>query len=451
MSGDKQRGSNRFLPALSVLLATAILGSCGSPSGRGVERVATAVRSLPPNPPVSVSSSAGPNELVRLSLKRNPTLRALRNRVDRLSQKPIQDRSLPDPTAEISAGSMAETAAGKTEAAGGIKQRLPFPGKLREAAAASSREAEAAIRDLTAMKLLVAEQVRSAWWDYYLSAETDRLTRESRDLLEAVRVSVDARVAAGQGSQADQLRLSNETAQLDKDLANARSTTSTAHARLNSLLDRKTGASLPGARLTSLPSTGTLNSLLARASALHPEVEAAKLRNQAYKHRLARAELEKYPDLTVGVSGASVGSYGLSPVANGRDQIFGTLGFNIPLWQEPRKAMIREAEAGLRETDALVGATKADLRYRVEESWSRATAAREIIGLFESRLIPDAKQAHEVALAAYSAEEAPFNDVIDTWRQLLAYKLQLAAARSRLGKADATLRSAAALDISSTR
>jgi len=448
MSDNQNNRSARRLrlPAALSFPAIILLASCAPPSGHEAGEGSSSIGPLPPVGPVAVSSTAGPDALVNLALRRNPTLRAMRHRAGRFAQKPAQDRTLPDPTAEFAAGNMAETAAGNTEAVAGVKQKFPFPGKRREAAAASSREAEAAARDLEAMKLKIAERVRAAWWDYYLSSETDRLTRESRDLLETVINSVDARVAAGSGSQADQLRLANESAQLDKDLADARRMMATARARINSLLDREAGASLPAARPAGLPGTGALDALLARAAARHPEVEAARLRKEAYRHRLARAELEKFPDLTLGVSGAAIDSSGLSPVANGEDQLFLTLGFNIPLWQEPRKAMIREAEAGLRETEALVGATRADLRYRVEESWSRAVAAREIIALYESRLIPDANQAHEAALAAYTADRAPFNDVIDTWRQLLTYKLQLAAARSRLGKADAAIRSAAALD-----
>ncbi|GAA5483959.1 TolC family protein [Haloferula sargassicola] len=433
----------RLIPCIASL----VLLGCASPPDRTLAEPVRLSTSATLSITATIPGNAGPEDLVRLALARNPSLRALQARADRLAQKPPQDATLPDPMVEVAAlGSMAETAAGRMEAMGGIKQKVPFPGKRREAAAASTREAEAALRDLEAMRLKVVEQVRSAWWDYYLSSESDRITRESRELLDAMIQSADARVAAGTGNQSDQLRLANEATQLDRDLADARRMTGTARARLNSLLDRDAGASLPAARTAALPGTGTLDSLLARATERHPEIQAASLRNQAYQHRLARAELEKFPDLTLGIAGASISSSGLSRMSNGRDQIYGTLGFNIPLWQEPRKAMIREAEAGLRETEALVGATRADLRYRIEDAWNRATAAREIIGLFESRLVPDADQAHQVALATYTADQAPFNDLIDTWRSLLTYKLQLAAARSQLGKADAALRAAAALD-----
>ena len=132
-------------------------------------------------------------------------------------------------------------------------------------------------------------------------------------------------------------------------------------------------------------------------------------------------------------------------MANGRDQVYATLGVNIPLWQEPRRAMIREAREGMAETDAMIAGTRSDLRYRVEEAWFRAKTAREVADLFESRLVPDARQAYDVTLTGYSAGTRSFNDLIETWRQHLAYRLQLARNRAQLGKATASLDAAAGI------
>ncbi|MDF1715000.1 MAG: TolC family protein, partial [Akkermansiaceae bacterium] len=148
---------------------------------------------------------------------------------------------------------------------------------------------------------------------------------------------------------------------------------------------------------------------------------------------------------TIGVQGAAVASNGLAPSANGDDQIFGTLGFNIPLWQEPRRAMIREANAGIAETQALLGSTRSDLRFRVQDAYFRAKTAREVSDLFKTRLLPDAQQAYEVTLTSYAAGKDTFINVIDTWRQLLTYQLQFARNRAQLGKAVATLKAAAGL------
>ncbi|MDB4758783.1 TolC family protein, partial [Akkermansiaceae bacterium] len=141
------------------------------------------------------------------------------------------------------------------------------------------------------------------------------------------------------------------------------------------------------------------------------------------------------PDFTFGLQGAAVASNGLAPSANGDDQIFGTMGFNIPLWQEPRQAMITEAKAGISETQALLGSTRSDLRFRVEDAYFRAKTAREVSDLFRTRLIPDAKQAYEVTLTSYAAGKDTFTNVIDTWRQWLTYQLQFAQNRAQLGKA----------------
>ncbi len=401
----------------------------------------------PPSGAVSygVPGNAGPEELARLAMRHHPSIAAARHRAERLEAKAPQERSLPDPSIEVAAGSMAETAAGRMQAMGGVKQKIPFPGKRREAAAAAEREAAAARAEIAALELKLTEQVHAAWWDLYLAHRTLELTGESRSVLGAVRETVDARVAADQANQADQLQLSNELAMIDSDLAAARQLQASARARLNSLLNRPAGASLPPPREVAIPSSGSLEHLLATAQAHHPEVAAAEQRANAFRHRLKRAELEKFPDFTAGITGAAVSDSGLSRMANGRDQVYATLGVNIPLWQEPRKAMIREAREGMAETEAMIASTRSDLRYRVEEAWFRAKTAREVADLFQTRLVPDARQAYDVTLTGYSAGSRDFNDLIETWRQHLAYRLQLARNQAQLGKATATLRAAAGI------
>lgn len=256
---------------------------------------------------------------------------------------------------------------------------------------------------------------------------------------------MEAQVAANQSSQADQLRVANEIAKVDRDLAQSRGIEKIAKARLNSLLNRPAGAKLPTPSSSSVSKLRDLESLLRNAEANHPEVVSASNKVAAFKHRLQRAKLEKYPDFTFGVQGAAVGSSGIAPSANGRDQIFGTLGFNIPLWQEPRRAMIKEASAGIAETKALLDSTRADLRYRIEDAYFRAKTAREVSELFRSRLIPDSKQAYELTLSSYAVGNDSFTNVIDTWRQWLTYQLQFAQNQAQLGKAAATLNAAAGI------
>ena len=97
------------------------------------------------------------------------------------------------------------------------------------------------------------------------------------------------------------------------------------------------------------------------------------------------------------------------------------------------------------ETRAMLASSRSDLRYRVEDAYFRATTARDVIALFQQKLIPSASQAYEVTLTGYSSGQNSFTDVIATQRDLLTYQLQLVKSRAELGKAIATLQSAAAL------
>jgi outer membrane protein TolC len=427
--------------------AMALFSSCSSPSGEGgdvpIINVDEAAFSNAQSKNYHVPSHAGPAALAALAVRHNPKLQALRYRIQRMEQKVPQVESLPDPMAKISVGGLPETAAGKVDAVLGVSQKVPFPGKREAASSAAASEVQAVRAEAKAYELKVTELVYSAWWDYYLSNVNIRISSESKELLKAVEETVEAQVAANRGQQSDQLRVANEITKLDRDIAQARQVENTAKARLNALLNRPAGAALPKVNQRMIESPGDLDALIARASVSHPEVISAAHKVEAFKHRLERARLEKYPDFTFGLQGAAVSSGGLAPSANGRDQIFGTLGFNIPLWQKPRLAMIREAKAGIAETQALLTSTQADLRYRIEDAYFRAKTAKEVAQLFSSRLIPDSKQAYEVTLTSYAAGEETFINLIETWRQWLTYQLQYAQNRAQLGKAIATLRSAA--------
>lgn len=435
----------RFSPRFGAALLLGGLCACSTPGGDPVASAGLGEPAAADAERYVVPASAGPDDLARLAVRHHPSVAAARHRAERLAAEVPQASALPDPQLEVSAGSMAETAAGRVDAMAGVKQKVPFPGKRSASASAASSEAEAAEAEIEALKLKLTEQVHAAWWDLHLAERTIGFTEESRDLLRAVRDAIDARVAADQATQADQLRVSNELTELDRDLLEARELRDTARARLNSLLNRPAGAALPAAGRAGVPSSGTLDSLLAKARREHPEAAAAEKRVAAFRHRLRRAELEKFPDFTAGVSGAAVASSGLSPVANGRDQLWASVGIELPLWQEPRRAMIREARAGIAETEARLAATRADLRHRVSDAWYRVETARDVSSLFADRLIPDARQAYEVTLTAYSAGEASFNDLIGAWRDLLVYQLQHARSRTELGKAAATLRAAAGI------
>ena len=437
-------GTTRIDRSVVILLASVLLLSCQSTTrrgdGGGVASTARANSSIKPHAyPIRASGS---EELVQIGLQHHPGIRAAEAKVRRLRAKIDQVTALPDPKAKISGGSMAETAAGRVDLMAGIEQGVPFPGKLSERGKIAEREAATADANLEAVKLQVAQQIRQFYWSYFLASRTTDITSVSREVLELVRGTIDARVAANQATQGDQLRLATELGDIEKTLIGAKQREGSAKAMLNALLNRPAGAALSRPSNLTVPGSGELRTLLATTEATHPEVDASRTQIEAFRHRLRAAELERYPDFMFGLQHGLVSDSGLAPSVNGRDQIFASIGVNIHLWQKPRRAKIREAAEGIEEAESRLAAVRANLRFRVEDAWLRAQSSRDLISLFEEQIIPESKQAFDVSLQSYAAEKLTFVDVLDTWRKWLGFQLQQAHNHTSLGKAAADLRSA---------
>lgn len=423
---------------LHSALAVAWLAGCTS-SKTAIQHESGRAASLAPPIARSLSSKADVEELVRHALIHNPEIAAAEARVNRMQAKVPQARALPDPMAMVSLGNMAQTATGRVTAMSGLQQKLPLPGKLSSKARMAEEEANAARAMRDAKALSVAAMVRSTYWDLYLAEQTSRVLGSSRGLIESVQSAVEARLKSNQANQADLLQVTTEAAKLDEQIILAKRDASVARARLNTLLHRPANAALPPARWQSgignLPAQPPLDDHPAMAQA------AAKLRQ--FNAQLKLARLERFPDITVGLQHAAVSDSGVSPMSNGRDQFYATLGVNIPLWQEPRKAAEEEARAGQLESEAGLSSTRDELSYQLAETRTRVETQKRLITLFDDRILADAKQAFEVSLAAYSSGKLPFVDLIERWRRWLGYEVQQSMNQAMLGKAVAAWQQAA--------
>ena len=393
----------------------------------------------------AVSNAAGVDDLVDAALKHHPSLNVTRARITALEQAAVQARSLPDPSASVTAGSLAETAAGQVTGIVGVQQKIPYPGKRKSRSLALLKQAEAMRAQLKADELALADRVRKAYWDYYVSKRTVSVVSESKGLLTTLRGSVEARIAANKAKQQDLLKLDNEITRLDQRLAMANGREKAAKASLNALLYRPGGSSLPTPKASGVPHYGSPSTLLSRAQKNHPSVRASLARIEAAKHGITLAKLKKRPDFTAGLAYAPVSSDGIAPSANGDDQFMAPLGLTLPIWGEKNRAAENEAAANLAAEEQVLATIRASLQQQIESSRATFDAEQTNLALYSGRLIPDARQSFDLFVTGYSTDESSFLDVIDAWRQLLDYQLAREENRARLGKAEATLRFAAGL------
>lgn len=396
-----------------------------------------------------IADDAGAETYVSLALERNPAIRAADERARRLANRIPQARSLDDPMVFVApVGDMAQTAAGEVNVMTGVSQKLPFPGKLDTKGRIAGQDVAESLQELEQVRLRIAADTRRAWWSLYYATRAVEVTTGNRQLLAQFRDVAEARYRAGTASQQDVLRASVEMSKLDDDLIALGQQRTTAIAMLNQLLDRPVDASVPSPPVRELePLTLELESLLAAAREANPEIARIHERIEGQRQRLALARLNRWPDLTVSFNYNLVDASGLSPVANGQDQWWVGLGFNVPLWVGRLNAAEFEASRGVLESVSALDSVTNQVAFRVQDALTRVQSQQRQTELFRDVIIPQARQAVDASLSGYRSGKLDFLTLVDNWRKLFEFQVIYHLNLAELERSFADLQQAVGRDL----
>jgi cobalt-zinc-cadmium efflux system outer membrane protein len=220
------------------------------------------------------------------------------------------------------------------------------------------------------------------------------------------------------------LRAQTEIVAMETDLTMLEGESAQASARMRALLGRPENVKLrPPDLLRTLPPQPSLELkiLEERLRANNPQLAAVDARIAGAEKNKALVELNRYPDVTLGVSPTQV--------RNRVAQWELMFEINIPLQQESRRAQEREAElnleaARLRRADALN-----QVLASLAESLAGLEVARKLEALVGGSLLPQAELSLNAALVAYETGRAEFAMVLDAERQLRRARTELVKAR----------------------
>ena len=422
----------KTLAPISIALCS-LLGACSSTLesektpllGLGVVKHAAPAKSYP------VKSSSSLKDLILLMNRHHPALVAAEAEVQRLRQQAIVAGALPDPKAKLTGGRLAETAAGRVNTIIGVEQMLPYPGKLDHRKNKMLKIAEAAEAQRGVLRLQLAYQLRVSYWQYYNVIHTRKLLVENQQLLKQLTETVLTRVEANQANAQDIIRLTNEVAQIERELILLKKSEGQAKASLNALLHRPSKASLPTPKYNSRDMKVNASASIAR----HPELQRNRSMIAAAQHEQELAKLARRPDFNVGLQYGSVNGDGLAPSSNGRDQVMATFGVTIPIWEGKNKAKQKAADANMLKYSAQLEVSRDLLSSELSASKDDILAQRTLITLFKDQLIPDSQSAFELTTTSYSNGKASFNDLIDAWRQFIQQQKLQVKNKSALGVA----------------
>ena len=391
-----------------------------------------------PAPNSQLASGQPVAYFVQQALVSHPSIRAARQRVAAELDRIPQVTALPDPQFNNTFWPLhdnaLQTAGGRIANQMSLQQGVPFPDKLQTKGAIVSREAQMAQAEVERIERQITESVRLAYYEVWYATRAIAIIEETRDLVDDLTKVAEARYRSG-GSQQDVLRAQLETDRLDNQLIELQKQKEVAQADLAALLQQPTSL-IPQAteELGVADAPMQLEALIAQAEQCNPSLRglAAEIQRDRQKQRLAC--LQQYPDFMVGLNWGIVsdGHDVISPVADGNDNLSITFGTTLPIWREKINAGVREASRRTSSTQQRLEAERDEIYGRLRRLLAQADSLVEQTGVYKDRIIPRTEDTLKLAIADYRGERTDFFTLIETYRELLMFEIQLARINATL-------------------
>ncbi|QDV83770.1 Outer membrane efflux protein [Stieleria magnilauensis] len=391
-----------------------------------------------PTPNSQLATGQPVEYFVQQALAAHPSIRAARQRVAAELDRIPQVTALPDPQFNNTFWPLhdnaLQTAGGRIANQMSLQQGVPFPDKLRTKGAIVSREAQMAQAEVERIERQITESVRLAYYEVWYATRAIQIIEETRDLVDDLTKVAEARYRSG-GTQQDVLRAQLETDRLDDQLIQLQKQKEVSQADLAALLQQPTSLLAEATEELGVNDAPLqLDALIAQAEQCNPSLRglAAEIQRDRQKQRLAC--LQQYPDFMVGLNWGIVsdGHDVISPVANGNDNLSITFGTTLPIWREKINAGVREANRRTSSTTQRLEAERDEIYGRLRRLLAQADSLVEQTDIYEDRIIPRAEDTLKLAIADYRGERTDFFTLIETYRELLMFEIQLARINATL-------------------
>lgn len=365
-------------------------------------------------------------QLVAAVLHRNAGLEAVRAAVEAAEARIEPAGALDDPMLSLTAapGTFGSELGGRGEVQ--ISQAIPWWGTLDARQDAAQAKAGAVEEDVAALELRLAAAVQSAFADWYYIHRALAINESNRLLLTDLRDVAQARYGAGRAMQQDVLQANLERTLLDQQALELNRERTVIQARINALLNRPPGDSLPPPDDLSLDiELPPLAALQSFALAHHPILRQMEFKQLSASAEVTIAEKERYPEFRV-----TAGYNSLWDDVDLRPMI--GVSINVPLNQSKRDAEIDGARAELQRTRHALENLQATLAGNLAAAYAAVDEARQSSILFREELLPLAEDTLAVARSDYGAGKGEFLNVISAERSLLDTRLRLARSEATL-------------------
>lgn len=368
--------------------------------------------------PSSSPAEFSPQQLVEEVQARNPNLESLAAAWRAAVARYPQAISLDDP---MFMAMVAPASFGSDEVDTGYtlqgSQKFPWFGKRAARGWRATAAANAARFDLEDARLQLEEMTLAAYYDYYLVRRQLELNVENLDVLRQFHDTAQSRYRTNQVTQQDVLQADVELANLELRRIELDQLDRVAQARINVLLRVDPTAPLPAPPKALEPPRTTLDQAGLQQLALsqRPDLAALRARVREEQAAVALACKDYYPDTEVfGRYDAMWQERPLQPAVG--------VNLNVPIYRNRLNAALREAQFSLSQRGAELDQRVLDIQYEVAAAYQRLDASRQMLDLYDRRLIPAAEQNRNAARSNYDVSKSSYFELAAAQRQLITLR-----------------------------
>jgi outer membrane protein TolC len=385
------------------------------------------------NPP---ASSLG--AIIDEALKNNPQIQAAKSRSEAAKARVRLLRSLEDPrfeyeydkiTADMDAVMNGKTAPMRTFA---ISQEIPFPTKLFLRKQAAQKEANSFGQEYKETERRVIKEVKEAYFQLFLSHKKIAVTKENLSLLAQFVEIANKKYSVGKAGQQDALRAQVEYSKLSNQLVLLDQEEEISKSMLNALLNRSQDTLIDIAQETNNKNLIlSEEKVISLAKESRPELKSFKEFVKKSKVDLSLAEQEYLPNFMV--------KYKREEKNGSAGAWAGMLGVSIPLWFfDKQDSFVKEAKANVEVAKAEYQATENMVLFESRSAYAKFEAAKKLIKIYETGVLPQAQAALETARLSYQADKIDLLQLLDSQRTLRDFQIEYfeALANSEIALAD---------------
>ena len=352
---------------------------------------------------------------------KNPEITFLRERLQSMRARANQAPYLEDP--EISLQTWAVPLSNPTNLSRadsnmiGIRQKVPFFGKLGLKEKIALQEAKMAEEELRAKEREIISKVKIIYADLFMAQKMIEINREQLEIVRAITRATEARYQVGRVTQQDVFKALLEQSGIMNQLILAEAERKTSEVRLNALLNRS----------PQIPIEVAEELAIAGLSLTLPDLEQAALTDRPEVRRaeqgIARAERmvdladknRKFPDFMLGWD------YSWTPTEMTKNRYQAMVNITIPFspWTiGKRNYEVEEALAENRAAKAELDAAKNMTRREIGESLAKVQAGKRSVELYREGLLSQAELSFRAAMSAYQTGRVEFVNLLEAQRAL---------------------------------